>query len=50
MLILQFLLPSVGFRVAFPWLPVFGSVTTFASGLLISKTLQTDKSARGENS
>ncbi len=38
MLFLQFGLPNVpgGFKLAFPWLAVFGSVTTYLSGLLLS--------------
>jgi solute:Na+ symporter, SSS family len=48
MLILQFVLPTVGYRIAFPWLPVCGSVTTFVSGLLISKIAPIDRSTLGE--
>jgi len=39
MLAVQFGLPLVpvwGFKLAFPWLPVIGSVTTFSAGMLIT--------------
>jgi len=39
MLAVQFGLPSVpvwGFKLAFPWLPVIGSITTFSTGVLIT--------------
>ena len=38
MLFFQFLLPMApwGFKLAFPWLAVFGSVITYLSGLLLS--------------
>ncbi len=44
MLILQFALPTIGYQIAFPWLPVFGSLTTFGSGWLIAKVVSNDKS------
>jgi len=39
MLAVQFALPLVpvwGFKLAFPWLPVIGSITTFSTGVLIT--------------
>ena len=39
MLFIQFVLPTWGFKLAFPWLAVFGSVITYLSGLILSAFL-----------
>lgn len=36
LLVIQFVLPFWGIKVAFPWLAVFGAITTFSSGLVLS--------------
>ena len=37
LLLLQFALPSCGFRLAFPWIPCVGAATTFLIGYSISR-------------
>jgi len=36
LLMIQFALPIWGYKVAFPWLPVFGATITYSAGLILS--------------
>ncbi|MDZ4852492.1 MAG: sodium:solute symporter [Pirellulaceae bacterium] len=46
LLIVQFVLPMWGWKVAFPWLPVIGALTTFGSGFAFSNLRSTDSKGK----
>ncbi len=45
LLVIQFVLPGWGYKVAFPWLPVFGATITYSAGLLLSLFVTPPKTA-----
>jgi len=39
LLAVQYGLPLIGYKVAFPWLPLIGSIATFGAGIIVSMVL-----------
>jgi Na+/proline symporter len=35
----QYGLPQIGYKIAFPWLPLVGSIATFGAGIMVSMVL-----------